>query len=947
MESTSGNAVQRANPQVATATTSEAFSTTSGLSTKTPDSKTPINNIEGANAGNLIGEEQAQQQNDTIGFVSDGAVQRHEYVDPQVYGSLLDSCRLSDKEHDIQHYLARPIYLDTLVYDSQTPIGADLKNLAGEFGRIHIVEVLFGSETQKGKYPQAQPLREKLRGFYGLRGKFHLKLVMNAQPFQAGLFMMGYIPFYKGFELAYPVLDIQSPMSLPFSTGCPNKIINISQESEAEMAVPYMGPNVFLNLLDTDRDWGTFFFKSVTPPTSSVDSTKLEIAVYGWLTDVQLFGAGNPTFTAQSDTTTGIRAPTEMQEGQFSSALGDVSQVLQKIPLLNEVAPEVPMVLNGAKKAAQLIGLSKPTIQTPVTRLKQYPYGDPQHGDQHSTAKKLTLNSYQETTVKTLGPSEEDEMSVQKIVSEPGFLNYFKWSADDKQFKNIYYCFANPNCEMKNGKTMLVAPNRLFYLANHFQFWRGSIHFRIMFAANKFHTGRIRAVYNVNAAKNADGTYGYVYSQILDIRQSRIFDLECPFIAPTPWRRVPSNWRDDLSFVNDYDMVTGHHTENRLELYVEVPLLYGGQAASHVDGIVLAYGGKDFMVSAPRMRHAPWLGPHEPVEEKAPSGSEGREQPTIPNESVDHGSGYAFEDIEPREVSSSDPHCVPPPKEEVERMAARGWRLTRAIQVKGRSQSFKAQSMQEASVQRISMVGTTRTAEAKADLKAASVVNGEFVTNIRTLLKRYQWIGYRSSKENEVFALLPWLRGQSNSTDGWCHLFLDRLQALYRFHSGSRRVLIVRPSGSKVAMVHYNANIPKTLYKIEFVSTWGGVGVVRSKAFDAPIKPEDLLHNEDSLHLPVWLDVEGGVEVEIPFYSRWPMLVQGPFIPDKKAGQNIQYDDYNHWVAQGLIPDGTTMVSFWGPNEETRPTLFYQSVGDDFCLGYLLGPPMLLVEETE
>lgn len=139
--------------------------------------------------------------------------------------------------------------------------------------------------------------------------------------------------------------------------------------------------------------------------------------------------------------------------------------------------------------------------------------------------------------------SRKDEMSFDFLRSRLSYLGSFDITTSDPAGKVLAHFPVNPICTDIGRST--YQPTLLGYISMPFQFWQGSLKFHFEFAATSMQTCKLFVAFN-------PGVYAPVamslqeitsqYGMTIDLAQGgNTFDLEVPYIAPTPFLEVPHN----------------------------------------------------------------------------------------------------------------------------------------------------------------------------------------------------------------------------------------------------------------------------------------------------------------------------------------------------------------------------------------------------------------------
>nr|QJI52025.1 MAG: structural polyprotein [Dicistroviridae sp.] len=516
----------------------------------------------------LIGDSTSRKYDDAVGFISEGRVLNTDMDQNQETVTLTADVH-PDREqfHSIKRILSRPVKIATITFDSNATVGSTL-------GSYPIMSTFQKSSGFK-------LAREKLSTFYGVRWTAHLKVTLNAQPFEAGLFQIYFIPFD---DLVYkPETGIPVQYTLPFTTGCPNVMCNLSLQSEIELSVPYTGPVPFINLTNSTPQFGTFYIQSIVPITDATNAPSCELSVYMFFSEIDMFGV----------TPNNVIANPQM--------LGKMQQKESKA----KTHGPLTTIGNTLLPILDSLGLSAPVVNLNPERRLINPYASPSTADTTKSPIKVAYLSTQAIEISSLGVDAADECDIGHIISKPTYYDQFKWATTDTELTLLNTYPIEPNCQGATFRNQIInTPNRLRYMANVFRLWRGTIRYTFTVVANKFHSGRLRLVYTlggpVNASADLLNVYPRTFSQVIDIRDGSTFQVDCEFFASTPWRVIPQAF---LTTANRYIAVENYgylqDSPAFLQIYVENELRAASTTAQSISIIAQVSAGPDFEFSVP------------------------------------------------------------------------------------------------------------------------------------------------------------------------------------------------------------------------------------------------------------------------------------------------------------------------------------------------------------
>ncbi len=817
----------------------------------------------------LIGEASAATYDDAVGFRTAG--KRVHRVFDQVPDDLrlLGSVKPSAETlHTIQTILSRPVKIDTLTYSSSLSPG---QLLDSGYDVINYLRT----------YPMFALAREKLTGFYGFRAKAHLRVTLNPQPFEAGLFQIYFIPF-RGFSQVLPPDYTNNEARLPFSTGCPNVMCNIALQSDVELAVPYTGPPPFVNITNRDVDFGSFYIQNLIAISDATNAASCELSVYMFFTDVELFGASAFTWPVTPE-------PARMTvQGKISNVTSKQDSQDQE-PYMKTLGTFLrTTVSKGADTLLNWLGLSKPAQEQVIQRFVLNPFALQPTGDSVTGAIKMSLASHQNTKITQLGIDNEDEMDINYFIHKPIYIAQFAWSAsmDAGTLLATYQVEPNAYLYTKQDPTdtsrWLIAPTRLRYIANAFTYWRGTNVFTFVVAATKFHSGRLRLVYSLGgqlpSGTDAVNSFPRVFSQVVDLRDGMVFVADCPYFGVAPWREVPQYFDFNAPaplYVGDVinSDIALKEVPARIQIFVENELRTSSTVASEIRVAVFQSGGEDYQFGAPCA----------PV-------------------SLPMISGVT-------------------PAESTMRMQPQGL-------------------IGDVDIPRINMVADMGQ---EAPSHPEDLTFGETIQNIREMIKRFFLVGYVDLPATGSLALYPWSHRYPETADyyyDWWNYFLP----CYRFFRGGMRYqfitersdinLIFRFLPNANQLVSDSVSVEPTKYYVEqnrqalpntsvqvfnvTCITHADVDTGAIKDLEFPISSVILANSR----------LQGGTEIEVPYYHRFHKSI-------------VTADQPPLYKSDDAVPPGYVLISQVNVTGDTPIRLtIMRSAADDFNLGYLLGAPL-------
>lgn len=602
----------------------------------TPSSSTSLDN----NPSNttLIGNPGTNDMHDVIGFTSEGLQKPLEMDYNKI--SKLQVEAVGDKRHEIHDILSRPIKI--LEFELKSTDFQGIRNLV-----VDVLAVMIQNSKN---------LKNKLDAYYGIRGTFCIRVVINPTPFQTGLYMLMVHPTrvrvdtasnWVNRSLYTELTGLTSDMLLTNYSGHPNVLLNVGATSEVTIKVPYVGQRGFIPLTEISSVLAQVV--CCTPIRGPTNGESVGASMYAWMEDVDLLGAAAPAMafsnfpgsridqvTPQSDSSmlqniisalSNLQSPSQSEEAAQQSApatssgggavsgiadtVGSIASGLTAIPGVADIAGPVSWVAKGVSSVAKMFGFSKPHDPTPAQPVFQNPFREFAHVDSVSSATKISLSKDSAVQVRSLGPVAEDELSIPYLIQRPNLYAPFTWKLSDPVDKVLAKIPISPAYFFKTrefyiyeyGNGHVRSETFLSFLSSLFMFWRGSIMFTFTFAANKFYSGRLRIVYQLDQSSTIDppsgnplaSDYGYYYSDIIDLRDANTITYGLPYIDVNPFRTT----------------VSAAYPERQpyLWIIVEKALVASSTVSDTIECWMSVSGGDDFVFAGPRLDNQIYLMP--------------------------------------------------------------------------------------------------------------------------------------------------------------------------------------------------------------------------------------------------------------------------------------------------------------------------------------------------
>lgn len=893
-----------------------------------------------------------------------------------------------EKIHSVSSILKRPVIVQEGTFSSAT---------AATPGNS-VVSVKFPDKL----FDSSNNLVQKLNYFLYFRANVHIKIVFNATPFMQGKYWCMFVPFESQTNR-----NVQS--SIQNQTGFNGTELDICSGAPVNLVIPYCSTLSHYNLITTESTMGTLYITTLNPITSGESTTKASYTIFAWFEDIELHvPTSKPVsvpeifeaqiFTEENTKTNG--APISGVMSTIGSVAKNISGISPKLASISKPVEWISRFLSGGLAAS---GFNKPTSLSQNISIENFPGKYFTNADGVDRSVKLaTMPDNSLVQHSGMFSSVMDEMDINYIASKSCvMISNAEWKTTDVAGTVLKYmnvtpgsCASDPTLSNTYNTTMLA------FIASMFTYWRGGIKYRFAVSKTAYHSGRLRISFHPGIYNSTDtGDSSFVYNKILDLSISSEIEFVVPYVSNTPWK---------LCEVFDYaDVITANYSTGVVKIEVLTPLVVASSSvSSSVQFNVWISGDSDISFAVPNfINHV--IGVSTPL--TAPTITERNLRRTVAISDLSSLDDNGYVQLADGYSISKDDFMTLFDEETFDENNMTSYVRDNGIYY---AQVFNTtdpgishnEQVNDTSMDFFKMKSSDSTA-------AEEICIGEKITNLRQIIKRFTPIytvnaNQRNADNLKEFAIplgiadvntynLNTLRldpsyfgedsgnvgatfqvydlpvkfdvATGNFTSASCQVAkylpnnnpLHYISNIYRFYNGSRRYKFFFSDSRKVndilttttqattptaTYVYTRESLPYTIVREQSVSINGAIQ-----------KPQLIVSDLSIIDSPtfssiVYPDLNGAIEVEIPYYAITPISIVGQgsitndegvlisrskvFIQQGFGGKDNDYPIYNQ-TGTTLTSDVSGLVYRYTFNGGTLMT----AAGDDFNFGYLIGSP--------
>lgn len=448
-------------------------------------------------------------------------------------------------------------------------------------------------------------IRKKIDNFAFLRGKLHIKIMVNGTPFQYGLLRACYSPLLGLVSSKIRTTTSNEPLLTPYSQQ-PGFFVTPAANAGGQMELPFFYHKNWLDITSASdvQDFGTITYTVFAPLGVAVTggSTAVTVQTFAWMTDVELMGS-TASLSLQGD---------EYDEGSGkisgpASAVANVAGYLTKVPIIGPFARATQIGAKAVGSIARIFGFTNVPVIANVHGFQ--PMNAPMLASGHigTAVQKFSLDPKQELSLDpTLhGLTPHDELSIPYIKAKESYFGSGTWSTSNNTDDLLFCCRVGPclyqRANIQNASAATVGQRvyhtPISYMGQMFYNWRGSIVIRFKVVATKFHKGRLKISYDPRAdITSTNPDVNTVYTHIVDIGEEDDVEIEIPYHQDTPWllvdKALGDNWNTTGSLPNRIGTDNGVVT-------VRVLTTLTAPSSGSLKLLAFAKGGDDFEYANP------------------------------------------------------------------------------------------------------------------------------------------------------------------------------------------------------------------------------------------------------------------------------------------------------------------------------------------------------------
>jgi len=503
---------------------------------------------------------------------------------------------------DISFYLGKPV--KALVGSFSTTDGATTFAHTSIFAPIKANDIMWN----------------KLKGVHAFRCTTVLTLQVNATRFQAGRYILCYLPTggAAANELGISWLTRMKFYSATQVTQLMHVELDLSRDSQVQLRIPY---TCFANSTPVTKD-ATLFLKQVPglfkiypymALQSGSSTNSCSFTLWAHYEDVELFGnmapqMGNGKFSSRglsgnifnkAKDVLGMEIYSPGPVEKAANSVRVIADQATRIPSLSALAAPVSWLADAIGGVASVFGWSKPNIIEPITNIHNQLFSAMPTVDSHEECTVMGLSQTNHIDVLPgFAGTDEDELSLDYLKRVFAFWKVYTWSdtsAPGTEIFKIPLCPSNYyTSNAPSGYQTALSMTPVAYLSSLFNYYKGGLKFKVKIVKTEFHSGRlIFGFFPCDPTVDSTGTevtyanLNYVQKTVIDVRDDVEWEIEVPYVSTTSFKNCGLSGYDGEPF-------------GWLACYVQSDLISPDGVPKDVKILLEVAGSDDLTWSVPR-----------------------------------------------------------------------------------------------------------------------------------------------------------------------------------------------------------------------------------------------------------------------------------------------------------------------------------------------------------
>jgi len=379
-------------------------------------------------------------------------------------------------------------------------------------------------------------IKRKIENYGLLRANLRVKIIVSASPFFYSYFLASYDPM----PTYHPAISGSSNMFRITHSQKPHIYGDVSSSTGGEMSLPFFYPENWVgNSVFPIERLGRLRLNSLVAlrNANGVAGGNVTVKIYAWAENLELAA---PTVNLQGSMDDYGISPIST----IASAVANLGHKMSDVPIIGPFARATAMGAGAVSNVAAWFGYTNVPVLADVMPFKDLPFHGFASSEISAPTPKLTLDPKNELSIdsRTVGLDGTDELALSNFVGRESFLYDVQWDSSDLPEDTLAFVAIKPALFAGRVDNRLW-PTPLSHACSMYQYWSGSIVFRIRVICTPYHRGYLKVMWDpsphVNVVLNPMNETTNI-TKVYDITQCQDIEFRVPYMQGKAFLRNPA-----------------------------------------------------------------------------------------------------------------------------------------------------------------------------------------------------------------------------------------------------------------------------------------------------------------------------------------------------------------------------------------------------------------------
>lgn len=254
-----------------------------------------------------------------------------------------------------------------------------------------------------------------------------------------------------------------------------------------------------------------------------------------------------------------LQAPIQFQAkkqgtvGKAAASVKSIASALKPLPIVGEFAEGVELVSSAVGAVADYFGFTRETNRADVDRAVLFAAADLPFADGIDSAPTLSLLRDNKVSIdpRIGGLDGVDCEAFSDVLPREGLLTNTMWTASHTVGTVLMGFGVCPTNYVRANVGGLMYPTPAGWIGEHFENWRGTMHYTVRVHASAFHRGLLQVVWNPSTSTPfvaASDPTNVTFNRVIEVRGDTVFHFTVGWQTPALFLKSAGRARSGINF---------------------------------------------------------------------------------------------------------------------------------------------------------------------------------------------------------------------------------------------------------------------------------------------------------------------------------------------------------------------------------------------------------------